>query len=93
LVRSTSAAVVHPSTDRITARALTRLATRAWPLPKRVALGHGCGDPIHAERVRQVEELGATTVAMINNSGADPHAAIAFYGGEVLPKLGTQAPA
>ncbi len=44
----------------------------------------------HAERVREVERLGATTVALMNNSGADPHAAIEVYGREVLPKLGIE---
>jgi hypothetical protein len=28
----------------------------------------------------------------MNNSGADPHAAIEFYGREVLPKLGGPSP-
>ena len=42
----------------------------------------------HAERIREVEELGATTVGLMNNSGADPIAAIETYGREVLPKLG-----
>lgn len=46
----------------------------------------------HVERIRQVEELGATTVALMNNSGADPHRAIELYGREVLPKL-SQSPA
>jgi hypothetical protein len=32
--------------------------------------------------------MGATTLALMNDSGADPHAAIEFYGSEVLPKLG-----
>ena len=41
----------------------------------------------HLERIREVEEMGATTVALMNNSGADPHAAIEVYGREVLPKL------
>jgi len=41
----------------------------------------------HTERIHQVEELGATTVVLMNNSGADPHAAIEVYGREVLPKL------
>jgi hypothetical protein len=31
--------------------------------------------------------MGATTVALMNNSGANPHAAIELYGREVLPKL------
>jgi coenzyme F420-dependent glucose-6-phosphate dehydrogenase len=42
----------------------------------------------HLERIREVEELGATTVALMNNSGADPHGAIELYGRAVLPKLG-----
>jgi coenzyme F420-dependent glucose-6-phosphate dehydrogenase len=41
----------------------------------------------HVARIRQVEELGATTVALMNNSGADPHAAIDTYAREVLPRL------
>ena len=45
-------------------------------------------DPdVHAERVRQTEELGATTVALMNNSGADPVTAIDVYGHQVLPRL------
>jgi coenzyme F420-dependent glucose-6-phosphate dehydrogenase len=43
----------------------------------------------HAERIREVEAMGATTVALMNNSGADPHAAIEVYGRDVLPKLGS----
>ena len=41
----------------------------------------------HVERIREVEEMGATTVALMNNSGADPEGAIAVYAHEVLPKL------
>jgi coenzyme F420-dependent glucose-6-phosphate dehydrogenase len=41
----------------------------------------------HVERIHQVEELGATTIVLANNSGADPHAAIDVYGREVLPSL------
>jgi coenzyme F420-dependent glucose-6-phosphate dehydrogenase len=41
----------------------------------------------HAERIREVERMGASTVVLMNNSGADPHAAIDVYGREVLPKL------
>ena len=45
-------------------------------------------DPeVHRERIREVERLGATTVVLMNNSGADPLAAIDVYGREVLPKL------
>lgn len=47
-----------------------------------------CSDPgEHVERIREVEAMGATTVALMNNSGADPHAAIEVYGREVLPQL------
>lgn len=42
---------------------------------------------LHAERVREVEEMGATIVVLMNNSGADPHAAIRTYGEKVLPAL------
>lgn len=50
------------------------------------------GDPgEHAERIREVEELGATTVALMNNSGADPHRAIEVYAESVLPRLGVAA--
>jgi coenzyme F420-dependent glucose-6-phosphate dehydrogenase len=41
----------------------------------------------HAERIREVEEMGATIVALANNSGADPHAAIDVYAKQVLPAL------
>jgi coenzyme F420-dependent glucose-6-phosphate dehydrogenase len=46
-------------------------------------------DPeVHVERIREVEELGATTVALMNNSGADPLGAIETYKDKVLPRLG-----
>jgi hypothetical protein len=35
--------------------------------------------------------MGATTVALMNNSGADPHRAIEVYAESVLPKLGLAA--
>jgi coenzyme F420-dependent glucose-6-phosphate dehydrogenase len=41
----------------------------------------------HVERIREVEKLGATTVALMNNSGADPHRAIEVYRDRVLPAL------
>jgi coenzyme F420-dependent glucose-6-phosphate dehydrogenase len=45
-------------------------------------------DPaVHAERIREIERLGATTIMLANNSGADPHAAIDVYRREVLPAL------
>jgi coenzyme F420-dependent glucose-6-phosphate dehydrogenase len=46
-------------------------------------------DPeVHAERIREAEKLGATTMALMNCSGADPHGAIRVYGERVLPALG-----
>lgn len=41
----------------------------------------------HVERIREVEALGATTVALMNNSGADPQGAIGVYAESVLPRL------
>jgi alkanesulfonate monooxygenase SsuD/methylene tetrahydromethanopterin reductase-like flavin-dependent oxidoreductase (luciferase family) len=41
----------------------------------------------HAERIRYIEKLGATVVALANNSGADPHRAIDVYREHVLPAL------
>jgi coenzyme F420-dependent glucose-6-phosphate dehydrogenase len=45
-------------------------------------------DPeVHVERIREAEQLGATTMALMNCSGSDPHRAIEVYGGKVLPTL------
>jgi len=45
-------------------------------------------DPeVHADRAREVEKLGATTVSLMNCSGADPYGAIDLYAREVLPAL------
>ena len=45
-------------------------------------------DPgVHVERIREVEKLGGTQIALMNVSGADPHGAIATYRDSVLPKL------
>jgi coenzyme F420-dependent glucose-6-phosphate dehydrogenase len=41
----------------------------------------------HVERVRQIEQLGATVVCLQNASGADPHGALRVYGQRVLPAL------
>jgi coenzyme F420-dependent glucose-6-phosphate dehydrogenase len=41
----------------------------------------------HVARIREVEEMGATIVALMNNSGAEPHAAIETYRSSVLPGL------
>ena len=49
-------------------------------------------DPeVHADRIREAERLGATTMALMNVSGADPHRAIEVYGGKVLPVLARAA--
>jgi coenzyme F420-dependent glucose-6-phosphate dehydrogenase len=42
----------------------------------------------HVERIRAGEQLGATTMALMNCSGADPHGAIRVYAERVLPALG-----
>jgi coenzyme F420-dependent glucose-6-phosphate dehydrogenase len=45
-------------------------------------------DPdVHADRIRETEKLGATLMALMNVSGADPHGAIEVYGQKVLPSL------
>lgn len=41
----------------------------------------------HAKRLGELKELGATTIAVMNCSGADPEGAIRVYGERVLPKL------
>jgi coenzyme F420-dependent glucose-6-phosphate dehydrogenase len=41
----------------------------------------------HVERIRELEELGATVIVLQNNSGVDPMRAIEVYGSEVLPTL------
>jgi coenzyme F420-dependent glucose-6-phosphate dehydrogenase len=41
----------------------------------------------HVERLREIERMGATVVALMNTSGADPHAALRVYGDRVLPAL------
>lgn len=38
----------------------------------------------HIERIRQIAGMGATTIALMNVSGADPHGAIGFYREQVL---------
>jgi hypothetical protein len=34
-----------------------------------------------------LEGMGATVVALMNVSGADPHGALSMYGRDVLPQL------
>lgn len=41
----------------------------------------------HVDRVREVEQLGATIVCLQNASGADPLGALRVYGDRVLPAL------
>jgi coenzyme F420-dependent glucose-6-phosphate dehydrogenase len=41
----------------------------------------------HVERIREVEELGATVVCLQNGSGADPIGALRTYGERILPAL------
>jgi coenzyme F420-dependent glucose-6-phosphate dehydrogenase len=41
----------------------------------------------HVERIREAEQLGATTIALMNVSGAGPHRAIEVYAEHVLPAL------
>lgn len=52
-------------------------------------------DPeVHADRIREIADLGADVVALMNISGHDPLAAIEVYGRDVLPALrGARAPA
>jgi coenzyme F420-dependent glucose-6-phosphate dehydrogenase len=41
----------------------------------------------HVERIRQIEQLGADVVVLMNNSGAAPVEAVRVYGEQVLPAL------
>jgi hypothetical protein len=41
----------------------------------------------HIKRIKLLQELGATTIVLMNVSGGDPHAAIRVYGESVLPEL------
>ena len=45
-------------------------------------------DPeLHVEQLRELKTLGATSIAVMNCSGADPDGAIRVYGERVLPAL------
>jgi coenzyme F420-dependent glucose-6-phosphate dehydrogenase len=45
-------------------------------------------DPeLHVQRLREVEQLGATIVCIQNGSGSDPLRALQVYGAQVLPAL------
>src|SRR3954471_1570314 len=41
----------------------------------------------HVERLSVLKQMGASTIAVMNCSGADPEGAIRTYGEQVLPKL------
>jgi coenzyme F420-dependent glucose-6-phosphate dehydrogenase len=41
----------------------------------------------HVKKLAELKEMGATTIAIMNCSGADPEGAIRTYGESVLPKL------
>jgi coenzyme F420-dependent glucose-6-phosphate dehydrogenase len=41
----------------------------------------------HVERIREIEQLGADVVVLMNNSGAAPVEAVRVYGRHVLPAL------
>jgi coenzyme F420-dependent glucose-6-phosphate dehydrogenase len=41
----------------------------------------------HVERIREIEELGATVVCLQNGSGSAPEQALEVYGESVLPAL------
>ena len=41
----------------------------------------------HAQRIREIEDLGATVICLQNMSGADPLGTIRTYGEQVLPAL------
>jgi coenzyme F420-dependent glucose-6-phosphate dehydrogenase len=41
----------------------------------------------HLKKLQELQEMGATTIAVMNCSGADPEGAIRVYGEKVLPKL------
>jgi coenzyme F420-dependent glucose-6-phosphate dehydrogenase len=41
----------------------------------------------HVQRIKAIEQLGADVMCLMNVSGADPHAALRFYGERVLPQL------
>jgi coenzyme F420-dependent glucose-6-phosphate dehydrogenase len=45
----------------------------------------------HVEKLMQLAEMGASTIAVMNCSGADPEGAIKTYGEKVLPKLRSAA--
>jgi coenzyme F420-dependent glucose-6-phosphate dehydrogenase len=53
----------------------------------REAMIIGSDPEVHVDRIRDVIDLGATTIILNNNSGADPLAAVRTYAEHVLPAL------
>jgi coenzyme F420-dependent glucose-6-phosphate dehydrogenase len=51
----------------------------------------GSDPEVHAERIREVERMGATVVCLQNGSGAAPLNALEVYGEKVLRPCGTPA--
>ena len=51
----------------------------------------GSDPPHHVERLRELEELGATVIVLQNNSGADPLRAIEVYGEQRAPSAAGRA--
>ena len=49
-----------------------------------------CDPEEHVKRLRALTEIGATSIAVLNCSGADPEGAIRVYGEKVLPALREQ---
>ncbi len=47
----------------------------------------GSDPAMHVERIRELEELGASVIVLQNNSSADPVRALEVYGESVLPQL------
>lgn len=61
----------------------TGVSDRKWKL-----MGAVSSDPaVHTRQIKAMSELGATAVAVMNVSGADPIGALRTYGTEVLPAL------
>lgn len=55
---------------------------------KFTTMGIVSADPAtHVRKVKEIQAMGATTVVLMNVSGADPHGTLRTYGREVLPKL------
>jgi coenzyme F420-dependent glucose-6-phosphate dehydrogenase len=52
------------------------------------AMGILSADPdVHVRKIKAMQQLGATAIALMNISGADPHGTLRVYGERVLPAL------